>query len=394
MGIYGDNLTRVSVNKSLLERYIDDCFLESSLGLSDIEKEIKALKDKDNLTESDIKKVYNKIQKIENDEQRKRLNTYFLTMLIGMFSTWAGAIISGENPLLAAPIMIVGILLVIGSGKAYDNAQVDDLYYKLMKIEAKAKVAKDKAEKLDDKEQAKECQKVIDACEKLKVDKRRSLRDKALRESTMYEDSDLLLEYKGNDVKNNIFIQVLKDVDDICKMNMDKISAYEDILSKMLSIGRTSNSKNVKDNLLKCRNIGRDANNKLPEISKDYYGPLTFDLIKKEVRKFNNKYGSISMQEKKKLADKLNKYKDKLNTIGENYSSGSSSFNKECINILDKIESFDVAARREFADLLSSWLDGLLDEVNYTIGDINYVLKLLDIERLERSIIYKALNLR
>lgn len=394
MGIYG-NLT-YSVQSSLLEQYIDNSFLEAVLGPSaDIKKKIKALKDKENITESDIKEIYKEIESVENKKEKQELYTGLATFLVGFITVYVGTFLTGTAPLPTSIIMTIAGLSMMFGGTSVTDKTIDKFYYDLLKIEAKVKKAKDKAEKLDDKDKVEGCQKIIDACEKFKTKRRQSLRSKAVGESLFVEeDVDFLLEYKGNDVKNNIFIQVLNDVDDICKMNMDKISTCEDTVSKLMTLGKQCNKRNANDSLVKARNIGRQTNEEISKITKDYYGPLTFELIKSEVKKFNNKYGSISMQEKKKLADKLNKYKQKLKNIGEKYSTNNKSYVKEWMDIADDIESYNTNVSREFIDLASSWLDMIVNEVNATLDDINYILYLLDIEKTEKSIIYKVLNFK
>ena len=307
----------------------------------------------------------------------------------------SAAVISTNLP--AGLAIFSGSMLLEYLGiKDLDKTDIDQFYYKLMKIEAQARKNKAKAEKLDDgDERVKSLEKVINICEELKKKRKEALnaatknKDEDIEESVLYE--DYLLEYKGNDIKNDIFIQVLDDVDDLCKMNMDKISTFENAVSTMMNLAKNSNEKSIKNNLVKARQLGRDTNDEINKI-KSYYGPLTFALVKSEVKKFNNKYSSVSMQEKKKLAAKLTAYRKKLVEIGKKYEYNS-SLDKEWIKVLDKLETYDVSARNEFLDLVGSWASGIINEVNWTIGDIDAILKLMDIERLEKSIIYKVMNL-
>lgn len=400
MSIYGDQLILGSKrNPSILENYLDNSFLESILNEAsvNIEKEINSLKDKEKITEKDIKEICKKIGDIEDKKAKVRLNRGLINVMIGLLGSYVSMIITMSGDVnFGLPISVGSLILSLVGSRDLDKQEIDQFYYKLMKIEAQARKNKAKAEKLDDgDERVKELDKVINICEELKKKRKEILASNSkedLKESTVYESSNYLLEYKGNDIKNDIFIQVLDDVDDICKMNMDKISAYEDAVSKMMTLGRNSNEKSIKDNLVKAREIGRKTGEDLNKI-KSYYGPLTFNLIKSEVKKFNNKYSSVTMGEKKKLAEKLNAYKKKLIEIGKNYEENS-TLEKDWTKILDKLETYDVAARKEFLDLVNSWMVGIINEVNWTINDIDTVLKLMNIEKTEKSIIYKVMNLK
>lgn len=396
MGIYGTMVLNkpLETTSTILEDYIDNSFLESVLNESssfkNFENSINELKKKDKIEDKDIKNLTKELKSIQDEHQKKRAFKIFIdfaAMMIGYGLVIASPTITISIAALCAEI-ISGFKLCIDT----NPEEVEYAYYKIMQYEAKAKVNKKKAEKLgESKEELKRFDDIIDLCEKLKKARKDALVGKDKKEESANE--SVVLEYKGNDVKNEIFIQVLEDVDDICKMNIDKINIYENALNDMLSLmKKSSNASSIKDNLVKSRNIGRDTGKKIQEI-KGYYGPLTFNLVKSEVKKFNNKYSEITMSEKKKLAEKLSKYKDKLQSIGKKYSANSEFF-KEYIKILDKIESQDVAARNSFADLADSWVNAIIYEINATIADIDFVLKELNIEKTENSIIYKALNFR
>lgn len=319
-----------------------------------------------------------------------------------MFTTSTGALITtAEISTVGIPITAAGLIITLVACATVNKNVVDKAYYDIMKQEAKARVALKKAEKLDDTERVKGLQKVIDICEELKKERKNFLVSKRTNtqesadmnnDSVVYEEYDYLTELRVNDVKNDIFVQVLDDCDDICKMNMDKIKTYEATVLKIFDLMKTSKDKNViKQNLTKARQAGRDTNDAIKKI-KGIYGPITFGFIKTEVKKFNNKYSYITMAEKKKLAAKLEQYKSKLREYGEKYKVNG-SFDKQLIPCIDKLDSLDVAARNEFVGLINSWLDGIIKEVNWTIEDINYILNLLDIEKTENSIVYKALNI-
>ena len=390
MSIYGNQLIlRSKRNPSILENYLDNSFLESVLNEAavNVEKEINSLKDKEKVTEDDIRQIYKKIQTVEDKKAKVRLIRGLINWLISLCAL--GASLGTGFPI---PLSITSIIFSKASFADFSKLDIDQFYYKLMKIEAQARKNKAKAEKLDDKEKVKDLEKIIDICEDFKKKRKEALNTEKVEESVVYEYADYLLEYKGNDIKNDIFIQVLDDVDDLCKMNMDKISAYENAVSKMITLAKNCSEKSIKNDLIKARDIGRKTGDELNKV-KSYYGPLTFNLIKSEVQKFNNKYSSVSMEEKKKLAAKLNAYKKKLVEVGKKYEAGS-NLEKEWIKTLDKLETYDVAARKEFLELVDSWITGIINEVNLTIGDIDYVLKLMNIEKLEKSIVYKVMNLR
>lgn len=397
-GIYGNILLENNnINiESNIEKYIKECFLEQVLNESsiNIRSQINNLSKKDKITEKDIKDLYKQISEIENKKQQISLIIGLCIYIIGIFGVYVGALTSYSLPKDGLKIT-AGSLIAVFTGAASLKIDVDKFYYKLMKLLAQTKKARDKAEKLGEDKVVKECEKVISIIEKLKFEARDEAKNKNnenVNESSLLESVDYLLEYKGNEVKNNIFIQILDELDDLCKMNLDKITSTDKYIQDAYKLCKKSNKTNIKSNLTEVRKLGRELNSKLSNI-KGYNGNLSFRLLQKEINKFNTKYSSITMNEKKKLAEKLESYKKKLNEFSKKYSENS-EFEKEYIEFYDYLEAIDIPAKNEIIEVMNSWITKIRQEINLTVEDIDVIIKTLNIEKTEKSIVYKMMNLK
>ena len=402
MSVYGDLVVKPS-EVSNLEQYLESAFLESVLNeaANDIMKDIKALMNKKEIKPEEFKEIASRIKEIEDKKTLNACVALFFTSYIGALSaimvTASGVIMPG------LALSFAGCAGMVLSVKGMQKASIDQFYYKLLQLEAKAKKNKARAERAEDEEQVKTCEKVIEICEKLRTerknyltsaargDENKSEENEEVEESTVFESAEYLTEFKGNEVKNNVFIQVLDDVDELLRVFMDRIKLYDETATKMKAIASTATEKNINDKLVECRKLGREAGEEDRKL-KGINGQLTWSLVKMEVSKFNNKYSYITMSEKKKLAAKMQAYQKKLNEYAKKYSSDSPD-EEEWIKLLDKLESINISARNEFSSLINSWMNGVISEVNATNNDINTTLKDLNIEKTEKSIVYKVLNL-
>ena len=85
--------------------------------------------------------------------------------------------------------------------------------------------------------------------------------------------------------------------------------------------------------------------------------------------------------------------KKQIYNISSQYSRSNKEFESKVLSLYDEIAKAGKSATLDTPyETLTSWLQYIINECNYTIGDIDGIIKDLNIEKTEKSIIYKALN--
>lgn len=408
MSIYGslsyDSITECNND---LERYIQESFLEGAINesASDVLRSINKIKNNGSkATKEDIDKIYENLKGVKDNKTKAKLIGAFLTCISGFVFSILISFAPTKVALIKyfiASIGSSGISIYLSNSASKDGT---NFITDIKKAKSIAMKKKDKAEKLDDKETVKNMKEIINICENLEnkfAEEKRKLKNK----KSVNEDTDLfgidesleydyLVEFKGSDVKNNLFIDILNDVDNLLCFFMQKINIMSNGIDELISTAKKIKPNDLKKSVYKFEQISKniyadsiDLRNKMK-----IDGATTWSNLSKEIKKFNNKYSYITMEEKKKLSNKIEKYKDKLEKIGEKYSKGS-KYEKELNDLFDKLDKYDYANSVAIYNIIFDWSAALIKEINLTIGDINIVLKDLDIEKTEKSVVYKVLNI-
>ena len=373
-----------------LGKYLDTYFLEEVLneGTINVNREIKKVLSKKEITESDIKKV----TKMLNEEDNKGAVSSMVGYVIGIVVAAICVIITYSSPINMGTVLTGLGVAWAGSICSMISMSKDPYkqYMRIMKLEAKARKNLNRAKAAEDEDKIKDIEKVIEFMEALKKQYKTNLANKAkgIKESVL-DESEIVTEMKGNQITNDIFKQVLDDLEDLCAMNMDKIKMYDEAIEKMLSTVEGINKDNAGQKMVDVRNIGRSVNEERSKI-KGHYGPLSFSLLKTQVTKFNNKYSYVTMSDKKKLASKLISYKSLLKKYGKKYDS--KEFTTKYLKFIDSFEASDPSLRSTAIDFIDSWVNAIISEINATLGDIEAILTELDIKNTEKSLKFKVLN--
>lgn len=416
MSIYG-NLFTPQNHISLVESYIDNVFLEEVLNESkvNVKKELKELSKKEDPKVEDAIAILKKIEEINDPVERQKLmedvNKAALSMIVNIPLVYGGLAVIAVLPSAAIPITIATstMFTVTYFDYIFKINKLDKqfeknvkIYKELLKAHAKAKKSLNKAEKLENEEEVKRLQKIINVIDDIKKKEKTILYQAELKqpdkekfsvdESVVYEDFDYLVEFKGNEEKNNIFIQVLDDVDKMLKSRADIIDTLEDSCNKVFNMTKSVKAENIREAIEKVYQIDKQTANAITKIE-GYYPNLTMRFIRSEVRKFNNKYSEITMNEKKKLAVKLQQYKKKMQDFGYKYEE-ESQIQKEWIKAIERMENDNIKSSYQLAKYAQNWYKMIIDYVNESIELINDIEKLLNVEKGQKSIIYKVLNIK
>ena len=119
-------------------------------------------------------------------------------------------------------------------------------------------------------------------------------------------------------------------------------------------------------------------------------GTFTWTQFNSKIRKFNNKYSEIGMSNRKELAKKLTSVLTDIRKIGSEWGSEGSKW-EPFDNIVPELKEIDASYTNTLGSNLYEVNKLLITECNYTIADINSVLKSLNING-DKKLLYKIIN--
>lgn len=398
MGFYGNLILENQKSLSDIDQLIESGFefLNESAEVSIIKKAINDLKNKDKIEQKDIDEIAQMLKKVSDQKTYVKLVVSlinFIVSYIGAFVTLTdfkkGMLIEGVS------LLTSGVILKTTYGPMGTEA-----YNKLIKLEAKInnkikKIQSLESETEENKEQLKELNKSLEIIAKVKPAFKNSV---ANRESAVLEES-VLLEFKGNENKTEAFKIILDEVAGICEFNYEKIKISKKCIDDMISYInqgiKAKDEKTTGEFVVKVRETGRKAGKDIDDFAKELgiNFSISIAVFRKDLKKFTNKYSEISMAEKKRIATKLEQMKKQIYDISSQYSRSNKEFESKVLSLYDEIAKAGKSATLNTPyETLTSWLQYIINECNYTIGDIDGIIKDLNIEKTEKSIIYKALN--
>lgn len=384
--VYGNIFESTANNSSVeLNKYIDECFLESCCYINESavsEKLLCKILGRDEIgtiSTADINKLFNYYKNKSTTGNITQVCILFARLMLSSFLCAIGEA-SGIKGIIFSSASIVNSMSIIIK-PMFDDKYLFNCYKEFVQISAKAKVQKRKLEALENKDdpevqrKIKNCENIIEAYEKLKK-----------KEST--NESAVITEMKGNDVKNQVFKDILEEIDDICKMNYDKVILLSTTLNKIVNLESKINDKNITTSSNEASKIYNDLLSKYKNFGKSYNMAITVTMVRSEIKKFNNKYSESSMNERLKITEKLEKIKEDLKKIAKVVKD----LNKKHNENYDKICDIDV----QKADFLNNKISYIgkssCSEINATINDIDIFIKELNAKKLQDSPIFKFLN--
>lgn len=202
----------------------------------------------------------------------------------------------------------------------------------------------------------------------------------------------ILLEYSGNPVKNAEFKEVLDEVDELITVFMKNIRRVDSEMDKILTAGnqilKSKGSYKTKlDTIKKDRDDYIDWQD---DLFKPVNGQVTWRRLGSKVRTFNNKYSTVTMEEKKKLDKKLRDFLDELDKTIDPWCKDKKKVNK-FIELRDKLKDIDDAYTESLNKIFCDYYDYLFNEVQATYHDIRTVIRDLNVNK-ENSLSYKFIQ--
>jgi hypothetical protein len=401
MGLYTNRSATIKENTSTseIEAYIESSFifLDESSTTASVKKEIKELKDKKSITDTDIKKIVKDINDIDDSKSKSALVITLIVSILG-YAIGAGALVSAGKVTVDTIKIITTLLTAIAGIGVHitDKDKVISIYSKIVKMEgeANAKLKKLKLlsanEDKDKQKEIKEYEKYIDALEKLRKEYRNYQTAKTLGEVK----ESYIIEFKGNAAKTESLKLIIDEISSICEANYEKIKSIDKAISDMEAIFNSAlkmkSNEKIYSEINKIRDIGVKENKEIKNIRAKYgvNGNITFKMFKKDFKSFTAKYSEVTMQDKKALYEKLSKFEKEIYNLGNKCSTVT----RKDVYIMK--ENAIKTGKTQLNDTISTiieWGDYLIDEVNGALGDIRYIKQDLHVEG-ENSFVYKILN--
>lgn len=216
-------------------------------------------------------------------------------------------------------------------------------------------------------------------------------RNEIIKESGIISES-VLLEYSGNENKNKEFMECLKDLEELCNFNTEKVRKLSKYMKSSLTFSNEiiKSPKVFKQKVEEMRGFVKEYNEWYNKASKTIRAQVTFSSFAKKVRMFNNKYAEPMMEEKKKIDSKLSKLSDEIAELVKPWVKGGESIDKLLSNS-DNLDKIDQSYSNSFRNIAADLYNVLIDEANYTNNDIRYCRRDLKLEK-ENTITYKIVN--
>lgn len=407
--------------------FVEESAKEDNAKLEKILSKFKINKDgtfaNGELTEKDINDAVNIIKNIAPEDLKlsqnkaEELIMAIYSALGAGLNIYVGIAFNSSFNIIIGSICAVATLLTsasIASGCNIINISTLNSYYdKIMKVEAKTKAKLKKAEGLEDKSESdiKMYKNVIANCEKLRnnyktiVNKLENIKPRAIDKSGAFKECftvtesgevEFVQEMKGNQMKIELFKQIVDDCDEVLRARYSYISEIDKNISETLNIFKSvKNKEDGAKAVVSLKEKLREFNSKSQ--SNELLKKKAMNDLFANTKSFTVKYSFESMKIKKSIGAKVEKYRDDIINIGKKFDGETGSINNQIASIIDKLElsdSFGENSARmisQFEAIIESWQKGIVSMCNDTIKDCNKILNYLNIGT-EKSIVFKLLN--
>lgn len=213
---------------------------------------------------------------------------------------------------------------------------------------------------------------------------------------------DSILEFKGNETKNEAFKECLKDLENLLTYFISVIEKGLGYMDQILALSKKAknNPKEFKKYINEMDKFADEFVAWKKQASKSICGSVTWKTFASQIKKFNNKYSEITMEEKKALSSKVEKMIDKVFKMCTPWYDmkrngkllpGSSAKYEELKNLYKELEKIDKSYANSVNDIFVDFDKYIGSEINPTLNDMFYVMKALNIQ-FEDSLRFKLVN--
>lgn len=396
MSIYRESfLTENVITKEEFKDLIESSFvfLNEDASTDALKKALDELKEKDidKITKDDLEDIVKLLKQTDASKLSVNFGLRMVGFVISFIMAVAGRILVDDNDKLKEAGLLIGGALLLSSIASCAPFTVYKSYDRIIKLEAKLNNELKKLKALGteaDKQTVKELEKTIDIIKKIKVEYKNSYKG-------YKEDTNLVLEFKGNEDKTEAFKIILDEMGDICEYNLEKIRLIDKTIKEIEQIMMTKASyKDLGVTLAKMTEIDKELDKKVSNLSNEMgiNFSISGEVFAKNVKKFTVKYSEVSMRDKENMAKKLTGVVDKINDIMKYYNS--KEFAKRADEIVEFATVNDKSGGRfeKGGAIYVGLLKYLNQEATLTKNDINSIIASLNIPKLRNSIIFKVLN--
>ena len=154
--------------------------------------------------------------------------------------------------------------------------------------------------------------------------------------------ADTLLEYSGDKYKNEQFKKTLQEIEKYFIAYVKEIEILDNMLVKVT--GYYNKSKNVNtarkaytEAVKECKAGAKSINSLFESLNT---GTNPFTKFQSQAGSFNNKYSSVTMEEKKMFDSKIKDYIDNINNIIEPWAGNDGKNGPKIQALIDSVEKF------------------------------------------------------
>ena len=210
------------------------------------------------------------------------------------------------------------------------------------------------------------------------------------------KDTEQLLEYSGDKYKNEQFKKTLQEVEKYLIAYMKELQLIDGMLTKIT--GCYSKCKNVNtarkaytDAIKESKATSKSINQMFDDL-KDGTNPFT--KFQSQAGSFNNKYSTVTLEEKKIFDKKIKQYVDQINNLIEPWAANGDKNNAKVQAMIDSVEHFQECMPELYekaAGIPYSWYKYMFKAYRDDIAICYWIRKKLGIE-IEGTLKWKIVH--
>ena len=216
-------------------------------------------------------------------------------------------------------------------------------------------------------------------------------------ESMSLEVPEKLLEYAGNDYKNDQFKKTLQEIEKHLIAYVKEIEIIDKTLTKFTnSLNKSKNVNSARKAYSDCVKEGKatvKAINTMYESLNNGIDPFT--KFKSQAGSFNNKYSTVTMEEKKIFDNKIKAYIKQIEDHIEPWAAGPDGKNNAKIqglcDALDKFQEHMPELHDKATELAMGWYNYYFKAYQEDMAMCNYIRRKLGIE-IEGTLRWKIVH--
>ena len=210
------------------------------------------------------------------------------------------------------------------------------------------------------------------------------------------KDTEQLLEYSGDKYKNEQFKKTLQEIEKYLIAYVKELEILDSMLTNITGLYKkcknVNSARKAYTDAIKEGKATAKTINKMFEDLRDGTNPFT--KFQNQSKSFNNKYSTVTMDEKKIFDKKIKEYIDKINDMIEPWSGTKEKNNAKIQAMIDSVEHFQECMPELYekaAAIPWSWYKYMFKVYREDIAICFWIRKKLGIE-VEGSLKWKIVH--